>query len=148
MNIITIMCPLFLKEKQVCWNTENTLSMFLHTLLLQKPITRSSARRPIIIKKKVFKQNKRERNREKKERWPPLKTLCDATGHSAIHPSSLCLSFYFWLIVESITEATDHVLCKLTKMGNWLFSYNIYFFLQLFSKKAPCSRHKMLFNSV
>ena len=147
MNIITMMCPLFLKEKQACWNIEHTLSMFLHTRFLQKPITRSSARRPT-IRKKIFKQNKRERNREKKERWLPLRTLCDAPRHSAIHPSSLCLSFYCWLICRKQYRSNWYVLWKLRKMGNWHLSYNIYCFLQLFRKKAPCSRHKMLFNSV
>ena len=63
--------------------------------------------------KKIFKQNKRERNREKKERWPPLRTLCDATSHSAIHPSSLCLSFYFWLI------------CRKQYRSNWSCSMQI-----------------------
>ena len=60
--------------------------------------------------------------------------------------------FTFDWFVESSTEATDHVLCKLRKKDNWHWSYNIYFFfffLRPFrKKKAPCSRHKMLFNSV
>ena len=110
---------LFLKEKQACWNIEHTLSMFLHTWFLPHEDLQYS---------KIFKQNKREWNREKKERWPPLGTLWFATRHSDIHPLLSIKIFTFDCFVESSTEATDHILCKLRKKGNSHLSYNIYFF--------------------
>ena len=79
-------------------------------------------------KKKSF--NKiRGREIEKRKRgdhpWEPCVTLLDILLSTPLLSVKV---FTFDWFVESSTEATDHVLCKLRKKGNWHSSYNIYFF--------------------
>ena len=126
-----MMCPLYLKEKQACWNIEHTLSMFLHTRFLQKPITRSSARRPKISTTTTTTKLNKIRGREKEKRkrgdhhWEPCATWLDILLSTPLLSVKV---FTFDWFVESSTETTNHVLCKLRKKGNWHLGYNIYFF--------------------
>ena len=65
----------------------------------------------------IFKQNKRERKREKIERWPPLGTLSNATGRSAIHLHPLSRGNSECLYLQVKEQSTKYQTIDNEKLG-------------------------------